>query len=64
MDFIVLDKDSNNVLGEFDTFEEADAYRIQTVGFNADLAEHVVVIDLDRLVETHRAVRNEASALA
>ena len=45
MTFIVLDKASNNVLDEFDTFAEADACRIQTVGFNPELAEHVVVVE-------------------
>ena len=63
MTFIVLDKASNNVLGEFDTFEEADAYRIQTVGYNADLAEHVVVVDLERLMAARQAAR-ETPAVA
>lgn len=63
MTFIVLDKSTNNVLGEFDTFEEADAHRIQTVGYNADLAEHVVVVDLERLVAARQAAR-DAPAVA
>ena len=47
-DVHALDKASNNVLGEFDAFAEADAFRIQTVGYNPDLAEHVVVVDLEQ----------------
>ena len=64
MAFIVLDKAFNNVLGEFDAFEEPDAFRIQTVGYNPDLAEHVVVVDLEQLMAAPDPAAHEAPAAA
>jgi hypothetical protein len=42
---------------------EADACRIQTGGYNPELAEHVVVVDLDQLPAAQQAAR-EAPAVA
>jgi hypothetical protein len=62
MTFLVLDTASNNVLGEYESFSEADACRIDMVGHNPPLAEYIEVVDIDRLVEARRREREGAAA--
>lgn len=60
--YLVLDTATNNVLGEYDTFAEADACRIETVGHNAPLAEYIQVVNIDQLIDERRAARRAAEA--
>lgn len=53
--YLVVDSATNNVLAEFDSFQQAEQRRIEIVGGNPALAEYVEVVDLDRAVEAYRA---------
>ncbi|MBD0339040.1 MAG: hypothetical protein ICV67_07125 [Thermoleophilia bacterium] len=53
--FLVYDNATNNVLAEYESFQEAEQRRIQIVEANPVLASVVEVVDLDRAIQARRA---------
>jgi hypothetical protein len=53
--FLVYDNTTNNVLGEYGSFHAAEQRRIQLIGANPVMAEHVEVVDFDVALEAHDA---------
>lgn len=53
--FLVYDNATNNVLAEYDSLHEAEQRRVQIVTANPILGSVLEVLDLDRMLEAHRA---------